>query len=195
MDLSNILTISGKNGLFKVVTQAKNSVIVESLADGRKLPVFPSDRSSSLEDISIFTLEEDMPLKDVLLKIFEKEDGKPSMDPRSAPAELAAHFETVLPDYDKERVYHSDIKKVYTWYGILLEKGLITKPSDEEKEKEKEKETEALSQEEDVQAEPTAAKAAAKAKAKAGADKVKAPQVEARQPKVETPKRRTMQKK
>lgn len=189
MDLSNILTITGKNGLFKVVTQSKNSIIVESLTDGKKLPVFATDRSSNLEDISIFTREEDLPLKEVLLKIHEKEDGKPSIDPKSDPAELAAHFESILPDYDKDRVYHSDIKKVFTWYGILLEKGLITKPSDEEKEKE------TASQGEDVHAEPPAGKTPGKGRAKAGADKVKTPQIEGRHTKVETPKRRTMQKK
>jgi hypothetical protein len=189
MDLTNILTIAGKNGLYKVVTQSKNSIIVESLADGKKLPVFATDRSSSLEDISIFTREEDLPLREVLLKIHEKEDGKPSIDPKSDPAELAAHFESILPEYDKDRVYHSDIKKVFTWYGILLEKGLITKPSDEEKEKD------AASLGEDTPGHPPTGKTPGKAKSKAGADKVNIPQIEGKHSKMEGPKRRTMQKK
>jgi hypothetical protein len=189
MDLSNILTISGKNGLFKVVSQAKNSIIVESLTDGRKLPVFATDRSSSLEDISIFTREEDLPLKEVFLKIFEAENGKPSMDPKAEPAALSARFEQILPEYDKERVYQSDIKKVFSWYSILLEKGLITKASDGEKEEGKEGLTE------EAKGPDAEEKATKKARPKAGADKVKTPQIEAKHTKVETPKRRTMQKK
>ncbi len=126
MDLSKILTISGKNGLFKVVTQSKSGLIVESLSDGKRLPVFASDRSSSLEDISIFTTGEDVPLKQVLLTIFEKENGKPSIDAKSDQGALRAKFEEILPDYDRERVYASDIKKVFAWYALLLEKGLIT---------------------------------------------------------------------
>jgi hypothetical protein len=133
MDLSDILTISGKGGLYKVVTQTKNGLLVESLTDGKKIPVFLSDRSSALGDISIFTLTEDLPLKDVLLKIFEKEEGKPCIDPKEDPAKLKAYFESILPDYDQERVYISDIKKVFTWYNLLLEKDLI-KPDEPEAE-------------------------------------------------------------
>lgn len=125
MDLSKILTISGKSGLFKVVSQSKGGLVVESLADGKKIPVFLSDRSSALGDISIFSPTEDIPLKEVLLKIFEKEGGKPCIDPREEPAKLKAYFETILPDYDRERVYISDIKKVFAWYNLLLEKELI----------------------------------------------------------------------
>lgn len=189
MDLSNILTIAGKNGLYKVVTQAKNSIIVESLADGRKMPVFATDRSSSLEDISIFTREEDLPLKEVLLKIYEAEDGKPSMDPKSDPAALAARFEEILPEYDKDRVYHSDIKKVFSWYGILLEKELITKASDEENTTGEE------GQKADADTHETDEAPPRKGAAKPVADKVKTPQVEAKHSKVEAPRRRTMQKK
>lgn len=126
MDLSNILTIIGKSGLFKVVSQTKNGLVVESLTDGKKIPVFLSDRSSALEDISIFTITEDIPLKEVFLKIFEKEEGKPCIDPKENAGKLKAYFETILPDYDQERVYISDIKKVFAWYNLLLEKGMIT---------------------------------------------------------------------
>jgi hypothetical protein len=136
MDLSNILTVSGKSGLFKVVSQTKSGLVVESLNDGKKIPVFLSDRSSALEDISIFTLTEDIPLKDVLLKIFEKEEGKPCIDAKEDPAKLKAYFETILPDYDRERVYISDIKKVFAWYNLLLEKEMITPDEPEEAPKE-----------------------------------------------------------
>jgi hypothetical protein len=127
MDLSKILTIAGKNGLFRVVSQSKTGLIVESLTDEKKLPVFATDRSSALQDISIFTYGEDLPLKDILIRLFEKEDGQPSMDPKSKPEELKAYFETIVADYDKERVYHSDIKKIFSWYNLLVTKGLMSK--------------------------------------------------------------------
>ncbi len=174
--------------MFKVVSQGKNSLIVESLVDGRKLPVFATDRSSSLEDISIFTRGEDMPLQEVLYKIFEKEEGKPSIDPKETPAALTARFEEILPEYDKDRVYLSDIKKVFSWYALLLEKGLITKPSDEE--------NETVTTDSDQDPKTIAEdKVPKKVKLNAGADRVKTPQVDGKHSKMEAPKRRTMQKK
>lgn len=126
MDLSKILAISGKNGLFTVISQSKTGLIVESLADGKKIPVFASDRSSSLEDISIFTYGEDLPLKEILIRIFKKEEGKQAIDHKSKPDELWAYFESVVPEFDKERVYHSDIKKLIGWYNLLVTKNLIS---------------------------------------------------------------------
>ncbi len=114
-----------------MVSQTKTGLIVESLNDGRKMPIFASHQTSSLEDISLFTYGEDVPLKEVLWKIHEKEEGKPAINPKSSAAELKAYFETVLPEYDQERVYNSDIKKVLSWYNLLLEKGLITPPEEE----------------------------------------------------------------
>lgn len=134
MDLSEIITISGKKGLFKLVTKTRTGMVVESFEDGRRLPVFVTDRSSTLEDISIFTQDKEVPLKDVLWKIHEKTGGKPGPDPKSPPGTLREIFEEILPDYDQDRVYPSDIKKVFTWYNILLEKKLITKPEEPEKE-------------------------------------------------------------
>jgi len=127
MDLSKILSISGKSGLYKVVSKTKNGLIVESLSDGKKIPIFIGDRSSTLEDISMFTYTEDVPLKKVILSIFEKENGGPCIDPKESPEKLKAYFETILPDYDKERVFVSDIKKLFNWYNTLLSKDLITK--------------------------------------------------------------------
>ncbi len=134
MDLSEIITISGKKGLFKLVTKTRTGMVVESFEDGRRLPAFVTDRSSTLEDISIFTHEKEVSLKDVFWKIHEKTGGKPGPDPKSPPDTLRDTFEEILPDYDKDRVYPSDIKKVFTWYNILLEKDLITKPEEPEKE-------------------------------------------------------------
>lgn len=131
MDLSKIMTISGKPGLYKMIAETRNGFVVESLLDGRKMPVFPTDRSSILEDISVFTMEKDVPLKNILWKIYELKEGKPALDAKQAtPDEIRQAFEEVLPDYDKDRVYISDMKKIFTWYGILLEKDMISKPED-----------------------------------------------------------------
>ncbi len=138
MDLSKILTIAGKSGLFEVVSQTKNGLIVESLTDGKRQPVFATSRSSMLEDISIFTDEGDVPLKDVLWKIFQTTEGQPVENPKKEPEKATRLFEEVLPDYDRDRVHFSDIRKVFTWYNILLEKGLITQPEEEKEKKEDE---------------------------------------------------------
>ncbi len=132
MDLSKIMTIAGKSGLFKVLSETRQGMLVESLTDGNKTHVFASDRSSLLEDISLFTTEGDKPLKEVLWIIYEHEGGKALPDPKLDAGATRAKFEALLPDYDKNRVYFSDMKKVFTWYNILLEKGLITKPEEKD---------------------------------------------------------------
>ncbi len=128
MDLSKIMTVSGKPGLFKVVAQTRNGLIVESMQDGKRMPVFATDRSSTLEDISVFTYEKDVPLKDVLWAIHKQYEGKEGPDPKSTPDELKAAFEKVLPDYDKDRVHVSDMKKIFAWYRILLDEDMISDP-------------------------------------------------------------------
>jgi hypothetical protein len=133
MDLSKVMAISGKSGLYKIVSQSRGSIIVESLTDGKKMPVFANHRSSVLEDISMFTYEEDVPLKKVLWTIYQKEDGKKvSIDLKNDKSPFREYFESVLPDYDKERVYPSDIKKVLSWYNILVDHDLISEPVEEE---------------------------------------------------------------
>lgn len=130
MDLSKIMTVSGKPGLYKVVAQTRNGLIVESFQDGKRMPVFATDRSSALEDISVFTHEKDMPLKQVLWAIYQKYEGKEGPDPKSSPDEMRAAFEEVLPDYDKDRVHVSDMKKIFTWYRILLAEDMISDPDE-----------------------------------------------------------------
>ncbi len=125
MDLSEILSIAGKPGLFKVVAQTKNGVVVESLLDSKRHTAFASDRISSLEEISVFTETEDMPLKDVFKNIFDKQEGLSAINHKSDAKKLKAFFEAALPDYDKDRVYTSDIKKVLQWYNLLLGKELL----------------------------------------------------------------------
>lgn len=123
--VKDLMSISGKGGLFRYLAQARNGVVVESLTDKKRTVAPPSARVSALEDISIFTETEDMPLSDVLFKIHEKEEGGTAADPKSDNEELKAYFSEVLPEYDEERVYISDIKKVLTWYNLLHELGLL----------------------------------------------------------------------
>jgi hypothetical protein len=125
MDLKDFLSISGKSGLYKNVAQTKNGIIVESLTDKKRFPVYVSDKVSSLEDISIFAIDKDVLLKDVMDLIYKKESGGPCIDPKADDAKLKKYFEEVLPDYDKERVYVSDIKKLFTWYNYLQTAGLL----------------------------------------------------------------------
>ena len=136
MDLSKILSISGRTGLFKVVSQLKNAVLVESLIDKKRFPAFAHEKISSLQEISIFTTGEDKPLKDILKTIFEKLEGKPALEGKSDNKSLASFFLEIVPDYDSERVYLSDIKKIVNWYNLLLENNLLDFSEKEEDKKE-----------------------------------------------------------
>lgn len=124
-DLTEILAISGKGGLFKIVAQSKNSVIVESLQDGKRIPVHASQAISSLEEISIFTTGEDLLLKDVFKRIFEHTEGQKAPSHKASDAELQAFMEKVVPEYDKDQVYVSDIKKVMKWYNHLYDADML----------------------------------------------------------------------
>lgn len=135
MELKDIVSIAGKPGLFKVVSQTKTGAIVESLIDGKRQPVFIHDRLSSLSDISVFTTEEDRPLRKILQAIKEKENGGPAPSHKSDETTLKNYFASVVPDYDSKRVYFSSIKKIISWYNLLQEKDLLalldeTEPKD-----------------------------------------------------------------
>ncbi|MFA5417442.1 MAG: DUF5606 domain-containing protein [Bacteroidales bacterium] len=126
MDLSKILSVTGKPGLYRMVGEAKNNLIIESLIDGKKIPSFAHDRVSSLKEISVYTEGEDIALEVVLKRIFDHQEGKPIDDPKKLPpVEIKALFEAILPDYEKESVYVSDMKKIFSWYNLLLEKELL----------------------------------------------------------------------
>lgn len=125
--LETILAISGKPGLFRLVNRGNRSLIVETLdAKKKRMPAFGTDKIISLADIAMYTDEEEVPLRQVLKNIFDIEGGKTSsMDYRKADnAELADFMSKVLPNYDRERVYPSDIKKLIQWYNILVENGI-----------------------------------------------------------------------
>ena len=135
MDLSKVVAISGKPGLFLVTTQGAGKLIVESLIDGKRTPAFANDKISSLEEISIFTTGEDKPLKEVFMSIHEKIGDKLDFDPKKAsPVELKEKFMLVLPEYDEDAVYQSDMKKVFQWYQLLNDKGLLDFAVEEKKE-------------------------------------------------------------
>jgi len=127
MDLSKIMAISGKPGLYKMLSQTKAGFIVESFADGKRFPVFAHERVSSLEEISIFTTgEEDLPLKEAFRKISVKLDGKAVPDTAVSDNQaLKNFFLEAIPEYDPERVYTSDMKKTLAWYNLLLEKEML----------------------------------------------------------------------
>jgi len=136
MKLEEILFIPGKRGLYKLVSRGKNSVVVESLSDGSRIPVFSSTQASALDNISIITENENLPLKDVFKRIFQKEDGKKTIDVSVAkPTEIEACMAEIVPEYDPLKVHVSDMKKLFSWYNQLLEKNML---SFEEEEEEKE---------------------------------------------------------
>lgn len=123
--LKTILSISGKPGLYKLISQAKNMLIVESLQTGKRQPAYAHEKIISLGDIAIFTDEDDVPLGEVLNAIKTKENGaKVSLDIKKADNEaLRAYLAEVLPNFDRERVYTTDIKKLISWYNLLIETG------------------------------------------------------------------------
>ena len=142
MVLKDIMAISGEAGLFKFIAQGKNAIIVEHLETKKRSSAFASARVSSLEEISVFTEKEDMPLSKVFDLIFEKEKGGPAVDYKSDPEKLKAYLNEVLPEYDKEKVYVSDIKKIVHWYNILHALNMLVK-EEPEKPETKEKQEEA----------------------------------------------------
>lgn len=120
MTLSEILAISGYSGLFKFVAQSKSGIIVESFVDKKRMAVQGSSKVSSLGDIAMFTISDDIALGQVFQNIFDATEGKEVISYKSDNATLKSEFEKYLPDYDKDRVRVSDIKKVFAWYNILV---------------------------------------------------------------------------
>mgnify|MGYP000955115473 FL=1 len=135
--LTKILTVSGKPGLYKLVSTGKNLNVVESLTDGKRFPVYITEKVIALSDVSIYTEDGDVPLKTVLAKIKEKENGgKVPLNSKTANKDLFAYFAEVLPNYDKDRVYASDIKKLINWYNILIENKIDFETEEKESTKE-----------------------------------------------------------
>jgi hypothetical protein len=133
-----ILTISGKPGLYRLLSRGRNMFIVECVdASKKRQPVYDSDQVVMLDDIAIYTDTEEVPLRNVFAKIYEKENGVLSFDLKmSTPEELVEYFEGIMPDYDRERVYLTHIKKMYSWYNILVANGITDFEAAEENEAE-----------------------------------------------------------
>ena len=131
MNLEGIINVSGKPGLFKVVSQGKNSLIIESLNDGKKRTLHSQANANMLEEIGIYTYDDTKPLSDIIDNIAKKEGGKKTISHKSSTNELTNYFREILNDYDEERVYISDIKKVIQWYNALHSANLIEVPKKE----------------------------------------------------------------
>lgn len=129
-----ILTISGKPGLYRLLSSARNMIIVEMVdATKKRTPVHNTDKVVMLDDIAIYTDTEEVPLREVFAKIYEKENGVLSIDLKMAtPEELVEYFEGIMPDYDRERVYLTHIKKMFSWYNILVANGVVDFKVEEE---------------------------------------------------------------
>jgi hypothetical protein len=133
MNLESVISVTGKPGLYKVISQIKNGLIVESLLEKKRMPIHATDKVSALSDISIYTLDGDMPLADIYEVIYKKTAGKSAVSHKEKPEALKAYMKEVLPDYDEDRVYVSDLKKLFQWFNLLAENGLLVPSKDEDK--------------------------------------------------------------
>lgn len=123
IDLTGIISISGQPGLFKIVAQSKNGIIIEGLADKKRTNIYSTTKVSTLSDIGMYTTGEDKPIEEIITAVFEKEKGGPCVNAKADDKEITAYFAAVLPDYDKERVYVSNMRKLFNWYTILQTTG------------------------------------------------------------------------
>jgi len=133
MNLEGIIAITGKTGLFKVISQGNNAVIVENLADKKRIPITARHQANTLNEIGIYTFEDTKPLSEIFDIIAKKENAKQGISHKADKEELIKYFEEILPNYDVERVYISDIKKVIQWYNALQTADLIELPQAEKK--------------------------------------------------------------
>jgi len=125
MDLKKILSIAGKPGLYKLVAQSKNGLIIESLLDGKRMNAFMNEKISSLEEISLFSKNEDVALNVVFRNMYNLTNGQKAIDKKADDSAVKALFEQVVPDYDRERVYVSHMRKVIGWYNLLIENNIL----------------------------------------------------------------------
>jgi hypothetical protein len=132
--LKDILAISGEPGLYKLVSKNAKGVIIENLETKKRMPYYNATKISSLEDIAIFTEDDDKPLNEILQAIKDKENGGQAIDHKSAKEDLISYFKEIVPDYDEDRVYASHIKKIVNWYNILQKNDLMDFEIKDEKE-------------------------------------------------------------
>ena len=122
MELKDIVAINGKPGLYEIKAQSKGGIIVESLIDSKKFPVTATHNISALNEIAVYTYEEEIPLRIIFKTIGEKENGKDAISPKESGKALSSYFREILPNFDEERVYTSNIKKILQWYNLLASK-------------------------------------------------------------------------
>ncbi|HLS29954.1 MAG TPA: DUF5606 domain-containing protein [Flavobacteriaceae bacterium] len=140
MSLNKILAISSKPGLYKLKAQTRSGFVAQSLENGRKIPVNLQHDVSMLSEITVYTEEDEVPLAEIFEKIYAKEEGKKSINHKKPKEELVAHFEEIIPEYNEDRVYTSDIKKIFQWYNILIDNGFKSFSEEEEENKSDEEE-------------------------------------------------------
>jgi hypothetical protein len=153
MALKDIIVISGQGGLFRYISQGRNSVIVENLSDNKRTTIPATTKISMLDNIAVFTENDDIPLYEVFRRIQEKENGGAAIPHKSPDAKLKEYFAETFPEYDRDRVYVSDIRKIIMWYNLLSELGItdFEAPEEEKKEGETEEATETEVKESDNQ--------------------------------------------
>ena len=176
-----IFNVPGKPGLYKLISQGKNSAIMESLIDKKRAPFFGLDKMSSLAEIAIYTEAEEIPLADVFRAIHKKENGGACLGHKEDAKKVRDYFAVVLPSYDRERVYESNIRKVLQWYNLLQKEGLVDQ---ELSEREKARE-EAIKEHEEAEAKAAAKTEKAEKPAKAEPKATKAPAKAKAEPKTE----------
>ena len=134
MNLEGIINVAGKPGLYKVISKGNKKVIVESFIDGKKSPLYSDNQANMLEEIGIYTYDDTKPLSEIFDNIAKKEKGEQALNHKSSTNQLTTYFREILADYDEERVYISDIKKVIQWYNAMQKQGLIELPKSDKKE-------------------------------------------------------------
>lgn len=133
MKLDKVLSISGKPGLYELKAQTRGGFLAESMLDGKKISVNMRNNVSLLSEIAIYTYTEEVPLREVFQKIYEKENGGEAINHKESKEKLEEYFREVLPEYDEDRVYPSDIKKIFQWYNLLVSKGITDFSENEDK--------------------------------------------------------------
>lgn len=125
MEFKDIMAIAGRPGLYSFIAQGRNSVIVENIESGKRISAFGAERISSFEEISVFTRDGDLPLAELFDILYTKLEGKETISPKSKPGELKKFLKQYVPEYDEDRVYPSDIKKLFSWYNLLVKQDLL----------------------------------------------------------------------
>lgn len=155
IDLNGIIAITGQPGLFKIVAQSKNGIIVEGLSDKKRVNVYASTKVSTLAEISMYTTGDDKPLEEIMTSVHTKENGGPAIDSKADDKAIEKYFSEVLPEYDKERVYVSNMRKLISWYNALQTSGNLKM---KEENKEGEEKAKALKTEDKTKVKKTVAK-------------------------------------